>query len=303
MNVIFGKILAGLISAVMAISSAFGITYADSCKDIDFPRIGITEKDKDAVRVMSFNIRYGEFAGVEMRKRISLVVAEILSADPDSFGVQEATPGWMAALKLLLPGYASEGREREGNGKGECTAVFYKRSKYKLIDSNTFWLSETPGAPSVGWDADCKRVCTWVRLKNRVSGETYVHINSHFDHIGDKACEESAKMVTKLIENCFPDERVVFTADLNSTRSSSAYRIMTETLSDTALTAEDSMTYGTFHNGDPIYRANYVIDFVLCSDKFTPVVYRTVTEGIAGRFVSDHFPIYADLIMNDEGDN
>ena len=42
-------------------------------------------------------------------------------------------------------------------------------------------------------------------------------------------------------------------------------------------------------------RCAEVIDYILCSDDFHPTVFKTVTAGIDGRFVSDHFPIYADL--------
>ena len=44
---------------------------------------------------------------------------------------------------------------------------------------------------------------------------------------------------------------------------------------------------------------DYIIDYVLYAGAWEPVHYRTVTVGIDGRFVSDHFPIYADMKLNE----
>lgn len=94
---------------------------------------------------------------------------------------------------------------------------------------------------------------------------------------------------------------VVFTADLNTTDKGEAYVTMTQNLTDTRLAAKDCVAYGTFHGGhDPSLKADYYIDFVLCSDAFDVATYRTVTKGFINRFTSDHFPIYADLKFRNE---
>ena len=38
-----------------------------------------------------------------------------------------------------------------------------------------------------------------------------------------------------------------------------------------------------------------IIDYILCTDNCTVDAYRVLTKGVDGRFVSDHFPLYADL--------
>ena len=107
---------------------------------------------------------------------------------------------------------------------------------------------------------------------------------------------QAGQIVNRFIQEHFADVPVVFTADLNTTEKGEAYATMTQNLSDARLTAEDSVAYGTFHGGhDPNEKADYFIDFVLCSDDFTAKSYRTVTKGFNNRFTSDHFPVYADL--------
>ena len=289
-----------IISLFLAISAAFGtlVPYGDSYKEGTFPIIGAEEKAEDTVRIMSYNIRGADVNGVSATRRRLLALEQILRVAPDSLGVQEAKPGWMFWLRML-PQYGIVGECRDGKWRGEACPVLYNREIYKLIDHDTFWLSETPEKVSYGWDADCRRTCTWALLENKQDGMQYVHINTHFDHVGQTAVRESAKMITALIEEKFADVPVVVTADLNAQPGSTGYNIMTETLTDARLTAPDCTdecrSLYTFHDGKPEGGSLLTLDYVLCGEGVTPVSYRTVTEGVNGRFVSDHFPIYADV--------
>ena len=49
-----------------------------------------------------------------------------------------------------------------GRKRASLTLIFYRKDKYDLVDSGTFWLSETPELPSLGWNGGCNRLCTWV---------------------------------------------------------------------------------------------------------------------------------------------
>ncbi len=293
---LFQKIIS-LFLAILAFFASFSNkTWGDAYVEGAFPLIGVTEQAEDTVRVCSFNIRCTDVNGVEMKDRIRIAVQKILEIDPDSFGVQEATPVWMEALKTLLPDYAFVGEERDGDGKGEACPVFYKREKYTVRYSDTKWLSETPDVPSRGWDGACNRVFTYAALKNKYTGEEYIHINSHFDHKGPQAQKNGAQEIVDFVRSTMPTEKaIVFTADMNVYDTSEAYRTMTSYFSDARKTAEDSVYYGTFHAAHPETHQNSIIDYVLYNDKVEAKVFRVVTEGVEGRFVSDHFPIYADL--------
>ncbi len=289
-----------IISLFLAISAAFGtlIPYGDAYKEGDFPIIGIDEKAEDTVRIMSFNIRGADVNGVSASRRRMPALEEILRTSPDSLGVQEATPGWMFWLRML-PQYGIVGECRDGKWRGEACPVLYNREKYKLIDHDTFWLSETPDKVSFGWDAACRRTCTWALLENKQDGTRYAHVNTHFDHVGQTAVRESANMIMAFIREKFSGIPVVLTADLNAQPGSTGYRIMTETLSDARLTAPDCTdecrSLYTYHDGKPDGDELLILDYILYGEGVTAVSYRTVTEGVNGRFVSDHFPIYADV--------
>ena len=289
-----------IVSLLLAVSAAFGtlFPYGDAYREGAFPIIGIEEKAEDAVRVMSFNIRGADVNGVSATRRRMLALEEILRVAPDSLGVQEAKPGWMFWLRML-PQYGIVGEARDGKGRDEACPVLYNREKYKLIDHDTFWLSETPDEVSFGWDAACRRVCTWALLEDKQDGARYVHVNTHFDHVGRTAVRESAKMIMAFIQEKFTDVPIVLTADLNAQPGSTAYNIMTETLVDARVSAPDCpdecRTLYTYHDGKPDGDELLMLDYVLCGEGVSALSYRTVTDGVNGRFVSDHFPIYADV--------
>ena len=250
---------------------------------------------KNSVRIMSFNLLCGGHGEHRMQKRRDIAVRSILSLMPDSLGVQEATPEWMKWLVKNLPSYDFIGVGRDnGKKRGEYAAVFYLKDKYRTADSGTFWLSATPEKPSMGWDAACIRICTWAVLENKQSGQRYAHINTHLDHRGDTAREKGLDLVLKKAAEC--DMPVVCTGDFNLFEGSPLYEKLTGgVLRDAKFLAPDTMHSDTFHHFRVPSGSVGVIDYVLVSGRVKPLVYRVVTEGVDGRFVSDHFPVYADV--------
>lgn len=291
------KIIAFFMTVISFFMALFGIKFADTYVPGTFPIIEPEAQVEGTVRVMSFNVRCTDVAGVPMTKRTSIVVDEINAVKPDSLGVQEATVAWMNTLEKELTDYAYVGVGRELNDTGEHSAVFYLKDKFELLDSGTFWLSETPDKVSRGWDGACNRVCTWAVLRNKETGEEYVHVNSHYDHQGKEARREGAKLVAGFIAENFAGKNVVFTADMNGNTNNEVYTIMTEGLRDCRFVAEKSEPYGTYHDTKPQFAENRYLDYILCSDGIYVNTYKTVTAGIDGRFVSDHFPIYADITL------
>lgn len=293
--------LNGIVSIIMSfitmIASIFGIIQ--NKPDTSVVQ-GFEAKEENTMRIMSFNIRCTNVGSDSWEDRIGIVSQTMLESEADSIGVQEATPEWMNTLKETIGdkyAYVGVGRD-DGDDEGEYSAVFYLKDKYTVVDSGTFWLSETPDVPSRGWDAACNRVCTWVHLENKETGEQYVHMNSHFDHVGIAARKNSVDMIIERAKQ-FTDIPVVFTADMNVVEGSDNYNqfITSDYFDDTKYRAPDSMSYCTYHDTKPQLHKGDVIDYVMINDGFEAHTYKVVTEGIDGRFVSDHYPIYADIVI------
>lgn len=284
------KITSIIMSAITMLAGLIGIATRPSTEVIQ----GFDAKPENTVRIMSFNVRCTNVGLRSWRMRAPDVCATIRNGAPDSFGVQEATDNWMEYLDENLLEYAHVGIGRD-DGTGEHSAVFYLKDKYELLDSGTFWLSPTPEVSSKGWDAAFRRVCTYAVLKCRQSDYTYVHINSHFDHIGKEARANSVDLILKKAEE-FGDLPVVFTADMNVTQGSEDYvHITSGVLRDAKFDAPDSMDCRTFHNSKSEAVESRILDYILINSNFNAKVYRVVTERIDGNTPSDHYPIYADL--------
>lgn len=249
------------------------------------------------MRIMTFNLLcVGEGEHV-MKNRRELAVKTILKYLPDSVGVQEATPQWMKWLGKHLSAYAYVGIGRDnGKNRGEYSAVFYLKDKYKAVDLGDFWISATPDKPSMGWDACCKRICTWAVLQNIQTGEQYAHMNTHLDHRGELARTNGVQMILDKAADF--DIPLVCTGDFNLFEGGPLYKqLMSGVLRDTKHLAPDTMQSATFHHFDSSAGDEIVIDYILVNDKIKPLVYRVVTEGVDGKFVSDHYPVYADVII------
>src|SRR5690606_27741142 len=114
--------------------------------------------------------------------------------EADIFNVQEALPEQMDDLTAAFPGFDHVGVGRDdGIRSGEHMGIFYKKARFTKIQDGMFWLSPTPEKPGMGWDAACNRTCTWIKLKDNITGKKFFILNTHLDHRGNTAREEGAK--------------------------------------------------------------------------------------------------------------
>ncbi|HNU60249.1 MAG TPA: endonuclease/exonuclease/phosphatase family protein, partial [Aquaticitalea sp.] len=130
---------------------------------------------------------------------------------PDVLGVQEAMPNQMKDMDSLLVDYGFVGVGRDdGKDLGEYSAIFYHKHKLRIVESATFWLSQTPDKVSMGWDAACNRVCTYALFEDKVSNEQFWVFNTHFDHIGVEARKNSTLLILDKIEQITGGNKPVF---------------------------------------------------------------------------------------------
>lgn len=194
---------------------------------ISFPGVGqesaaTVEKPNQSgsdLRTMSFNIRYdnpGDSANA-WPNRIRRVAGMIRFYTPDLVGVQEALKSQIDALLAQVPDYAWYGRGRDdGADGGEFCPLLYRRDRLELLESATFWLSETPDIPgSRGWDAACNRVVSWGKFRDKSNENEFYFFNTHFDHAGPQARLQSAKLLRAKIGEIAGPSPVILTGDLN----------------------------------------------------------------------------------------
>lgn len=245
-------------------------------------------------RVVSFNLRCTGFGETSIQYRAPLVVAQLEEIEADSIGFQEANYRWMSYLKKNLENYDYVGVSRtNGKNLGEFSPIFYRKDKYEVVASDTFWLSKTPEkAGSKDWGSQNIRICTWAILRNKATGECYVHFNTHLDHISSEARENQMKVLLEKIKAFEGKYPIILTGDFNDNSGSVMYAEATEVLNDSRLLAPVTDDKATYHN----YGAgSIIIDFIFVSDDVKPLVYHVIDDKINDSFLSDHYGIYVDL--------
>jgi endonuclease/exonuclease/phosphatase family metal-dependent hydrolase len=256
-------------------------------------------------RVLSFNIRYAaaDDGPNAWELRRDLAVATIRCHDADILGLQEVLASQAADLRAALPEYGFIGVGRDdGAAQGEFVPVFYRQKRFELVDYGHFWLSEHPDQPgSVGWDAALPRIATWVRLRFKDAPLTEITVvNVHFDHSGQRARRESARMIRRLVESLGGQPLVVL-GDFNCPPGSEPYWILTEerthptALFDAwAALGQPEADAGTYHAFTGMPREGR-IDWILASRRCAVDEVAIDRSQRDGRYPSDHFPVVATL--------
>jgi endonuclease/exonuclease/phosphatase family metal-dependent hydrolase len=254
------------------------------------------------MKIMSFNLLCGGKGPRDWPGRREMVLDTIRRADPDTLGVQEAHYGWIEALCEGLPEYDYVGVGRDdGKTQGEFSAVYYKKDKFTLLDSGSFWLSETPDVPGKkGWDAACVRICSYAKLEEKATGKRFVHFNTHLDHVGLVAMQKGAELVTTKAKEISPDLPAFFTGDFNVTPDSAPYRTVIEAgFADTRDIAEQSDAGITFHmdvfESEESKKEFSIIDYCFVRGDVKVDSFRVIRDVYpGGLYPSDHFPVLAE---------
>lgn len=257
------------------------------------------------IRVLQFNIRYmntsdGDNIWANRRQDVMTFVHDLHA---DVFGLQEAVYAQVQQFQASMKEYALVGEGRDGGTSGEWNPVFYLKAKYELVRSGTFWLSSTPEVMgSNTWGAACRRIMTWVVLKNKESGQEFLYANTHFDHVSTSAQEKSSHLVKEKLMEYASGLPIIVTGDFNCTPTSKPYSMMLSR--DEFFPMQEAWQHarnrqgneGTFHSFGRIAVENRSrIDFIFLTPDIRCLRCVTDDETSHPRLLSDHVPVYADL--------
>ena len=252
----------------------------------------------DIHSVITYNIKYDDYTNGEnswnVRKVALLDLINTLS--PDILGIQEGLIHQVEFLASKMNDYKYVGVGREdANRKGEYCAIFFNEKKYKLLKNSTFWLSENPNEVSIGWDAALERICTYALLETINGGNKIWVFNTHFDHVGNIAREESARLLLEKIKMLnIQEDPVLLMGDFNALEKSKVIHILRQGLNDTMRDTdiEHKGPVGTFNNflnnQEIIKRIDYIF-----SKGFQTISHQHVDKKLDnGNHISDHLPVF-----------
>ncbi|MEW2921336.1 endonuclease/exonuclease/phosphatase family protein [Muricauda sp. ANG21] len=254
------------------------------------------------IDVISYNIRYDNPNDKpnHWENRKDFLISQLNFYAPDVFGTQEGLVHQLRAIDEGMDNYTYFGVGRDhGDDKGEFTAIFYNTDKLKVLKESTFWLSETPGVPSKGWDAALPRICTYGLFENKEDGSKFMVFNTHFDHVGEKAREESSKLILKKVKELNTDGYpVVVTGDFNLESESGGVQAILTEMEDAHIAAGKNAfgPDGTFNGFDITKPVERRIDYIFVSpDRVEVLKSAILSDSKDCRYPSDHLPVFARL--------
>lgn len=265
----------------------------------------ITFSLPQTISVLSQNVRSADDPNgnsvAERQPRFKKLVEEY---DPDLIGTQEVTKKWKTYIEgTFSKDYGMVGCSRSGRTStgGEFNLILYKKARFELLESDTFWLTDTPSTPSKVQDSKFNRICTWALLKDKLTGETFLFANTHFDYYGidnGRIMYQQAQYLMQELGEKFAQYPSFLTGDFNCQRNSQAYSYLANSFKDAEKTADvNTSTVKATVSG---YGMNptYTIDFCFYNEKMHPVHFR-ITENKYGGDVSDHFGIFTEFTFEE----
>jgi endonuclease/exonuclease/phosphatase family metal-dependent hydrolase len=253
------------------------------------------------LKVMSYNIRLGsgEDGTNSWQFRAPLTLEMLEDQAPDVFGVQEALRYQVDFIKEFTDDYECVGVGRDnGKKEGEHMSIFWNKNTVKMLKWGTFWLSETPEKPSMGWDAACYRTATWALMKDKRTGKKFYFVNTHLDHVGKQARANGLALIVDRIAEINPEGYpMVLTGDFNVKPDDPCLTGLDARMKSTRKIAAKTDNHHTY-NGWGKASKDSVIDYIYISGFSACPEYQTVTKRYSDRtYISDHYPITARLIF------
>lgn len=253
-------------------------------------------------KIMTFNLRVDVSTDPFVwEDRKDWIVQTIEKYQPDCIGTQEANIPMLAWLEYRLQeSYEVYGVNRTTSTEvGEFSAIFVKSSIFTIGKKGSFMLSETPDVTgSMGWDAHCARICSWVELIPLCEVKPVLRFfNTHLDHMGEQARIEGLKLIQDVIkekdgENPLP---VLLTGDFNDGPDSETLKAVADMESCYAEKTEEeqknTLTFHAYHGG----AAGTPIDYIFADKGARLSATSIIRDSFDGGFPSDHYPVMADV--------
>jgi endonuclease/exonuclease/phosphatase family metal-dependent hydrolase len=256
--------------------------------------------DPAAIRVLSWNILLGTDDGPlwgrhDWPVRKPALRETLQATGPDILCVQEALDGQVRLLEAELPRHSREGVGRDdGRTGGEHCAILFDASRFERLGGGTFWLEEPADAPPARPGLGPKRICTWVRLRDRLSGLTLRVYNAH-SYLTEGARLRASRIILARVDSGDAADEVLLAGDFNAPPTSPSRGLFSEAgLSPAAESAGGPA-------GAPTYQFYGIrgrsLDEIYASRGWRSVGRWVVDAKPGNTFPSDHFGVLADLML------
>ncbi|MBQ7365477.1 MAG: hypothetical protein IJW46_07745 [Clostridia bacterium] len=264
--------------------------------------------DGEKLSLIDLNLYSTGYAENAITKRYPRLMTYLASKSyPDILTLQDVSPTWVSQFDLSGEGYKAMnevygyvGRGRNDDKDSVMQAIFYKKDTFTLVDSGTFWLSETPDRKSVGWDGRTRSICTWAILKTADGNEIAV-MNTMLDPYGTKARANGMALILNFASETFTCP-VLFCGDLQTEPKKTVPKSVTkcdffdaETIAESGNFNSEATTNQAFGN---ISTFKTKSDYVFTSyGDFKVNAHALDKTKVDDAYISNHWILYTDLTL------
>ncbi len=261
--------------------------------------IGANDDFGEVLKVMTYNLKNGSPSA----ERKTNTINDIKKYMPDTIGTQETHLKWLNALKDGLGDeYEIVGEQRYGDevsreqNDNEASAILYRRSKFNLIDSGTYWLSETPEVVNTKLEeSKYVRIMTFVVLERKSDGVKFVHVNTHLNTTPSINLRQVQILVSLVNEKVYAKHGELptyFTGDMNVdpiNKNDDGYKYFA------LIGTEDSRAIAELTTDKNTITGGGRIDHCLVTKGDFVVSSFDVSQERSGDQYSNHYPVYVEM--------
>ena len=261
------------------------------------------------VKVMTFNIRANNVLDSldSWYFRKQTVFDIFTDHTADVIGLQETRYSQLQQIQQTLPQYSYYAVGRyDGMQSGESCPIFYRKERFTLLDSGTFWFSDTPNVPgTIDWGNIVPRICSWVHLLEKGQNTSFYVYNLHLDSFSQNSRENSVRLLAKKVAERKTQAPFIVMGDFNMAMYNPAmmylmkfgYQTPYPKMVDAWLSVypDQSETPTCQKLGGLFLGPN--IDHIQMSEDIRALDVTIDSRKMNGRYGSDHFPVIAKILL------
>ncbi len=337
------KIKIGIISLLASSSFLFGAVNHSILPFMNQPlsqdltgKINDAQKDlihallttaEPSLRVMSFNLLFNvpdaekqlDFAN-QWPQRAPRVIEYLKWAHPDLMGSQELQRGQLNhILSAIGDDYGFFGEEIQEKMHSDIPAIFYKKSRLKLLESKTYYFSATPETPSEG-PFHCKNTFTYCKFLDLATQKELIALNTHLAFGNLERRYYEACQLKEFLNTLSPGISTLLMGDFNTFPFRQELDLPFYDGDDVLALLEESpmkesMNRAALGHWGPLSSTNFSSETkkpfssegtpgVILDHIFVNRYVRVIQHGIDpadvdGYYPSDHFPVIVDVLLVD----
>lgn len=269
---------------------------------------GVTDNKKTTFNIASYNMRVDsssdKYRWADTRKYLAVDIMKKYKFD--IFGTQELYEHQVKDVLDMTDGVYAHVGVATGNGQAvgnqpkpteSFDAIFYRKSRFTVLQSGDYWYSETPDKPSMWSGAGTKTHCTWAKFRDKESNEEFYVLNSHLEFVNLNIRDASVDLLLEKVKEIAGSAPVFCTGDFNADIKTEEIKkiINSGFLKDSKAQTfkhSDSRKGGTFSGFEKNVDTDWRIDFIFVSNAIEINSYTVVTDDFKfSGCASDHLPV------------